>query len=192
MRFSLVCLAVYLAAAVIPAYARSVDVNLNNDAFRAMYSGNFTSSGPYSALEGQAGFLFRDPSHGENIELPHVGLLVTGNAGTPNIKAGVGGRFLYLHSGPADGFALALGGKVHYTLPEYNRIGFGAHLYFAPNVVATHDLNNYFEYGVRADYEVLRNAYAYVSYRQIKVNLHGPGGYTTLDSGINVGLHLTF
>jgi len=193
MRFSLVCLALYLTAAVIPVYARSVDLNLNDHAFRAMYTGSFTSTGPYSALEGQAGFLFRSTGHGhQDIELPHLGLLVTGNAGTPNVKAGVGGRFLYLNSGPADGFALALGGRVHYTLPQYNRIGFGAHMYFAPSVVATHDINNYFEYGVRADYEVLRNAYAYVGYRQIKVNIHGPGGYTTLDSGINVGMHLKF
>jgi hypothetical protein len=194
MRFSLVCLTLFLIAALIPAYAaRSFDANLSDDAFRLMYTGNFTRTGPASALEGQLGFLYHHEDHGrDDTELPHVGLLVSGHAGTPNVTADIGARFLYLNSDPADGFAFAPGGRVHYSLPRYNRIGFGAHVFFAPSVVSTNDLNNYLEYGIRADYEILKNAAIYVQYRQIKVNLHGPGGWKTLDAGFDGGLHITF
>lgn len=187
------CVALCLGAAVFPAYADSIDFNLSDDAFSALYSNQLTRTGRNSALVGQAGILYRKDAYGDHdVLVPGIGLLVTGNAGTPNVHAGVGARLVYINISSRNGMALAPGGRIHYSLPFYNRIGLGGHVYYAPNVVSTNDVDNYLAYGIRVDYEVLRNARVYAGYRQVKADFSGPGGYRDLDTGFHFGLHLFF
>lgn len=88
------------------------------------------------------------------------------------------------------GEALAVGGFLQYQLPDYNRIGFGAHIYYAPGVIAFGGLDRFLEYGVRADYQVLRNANVYIGYRQVKADFGAD--FYNMDSGFHIGMQLNF
>lgn len=189
---SLLTIALMAGAGNALAEAR-LDLNLSNDAARLKYMTPITSSGMYVDF----GYLY----HRERGDVLNGGLLLVGNAsGGPNtINAGLGVQAYILHvdsklrHGPVthnNSNAIALGGFVGYQFPTANRLGLSAHVYYSPDIVALGGLTRFLEYGVRASYQVLRNADVYVGFRQLKGDYGS--GYHNYDTGIHVGLQLRF
>jgi hypothetical protein len=180
--------ALALAAASIAAHAETIDVNLSSTSLR----GEFFA--PFSKIQAQynLGALIGE-KRDSTLLAAHAGLLVTGDAGArqANVQAGLGGRFVVLDWAKVSGTALALGGMAEARLPAFNRLGVLGHLYWGPGAASFGDLEEYFEYAIAVDYQVIRNASIYLGYRQTKIEVEG-GPDQTLDTGIHLGLRLTF
>ena len=186
MRFSRATLFLVLAAAAGSAGASNLDFNLASNAVGADFSSNLTDTG----LEWTVGLMH----HSDRANVGDLGLDLVGNAspvGSPLIF-GVGGKFFYISPNHIDnGEALGIGAHFRYTWPYFNRFAIGGELYYAPNIVSFQNVDRYLQGRVTFDYQILRNADAYVGYRYVSAAFGG-GPNVTLDSSVIVGMSLTF
>lgn len=186
MRFARAALFLVLATAAGSAAAANLDFNLASNAVGADFSNNLTDTG----LEWTAGFMH----HSDRADVGDLGLDLVGNAspvGSPLIF-GVGGKFFYIApNGTDNGEALAIGAHFRYTWPYFNRFAIGGELYYAPNIVSFQNVDRFWEGRLTANYQILRNADAYVGYRYMSASF-GNGPSRTLDSSVIIGLSLTF
>ena len=187
MRLYRVALFLALATAACAAQAANLDFNLASNAVAAEFSTNLTDTG----LEGSLGFLH----HSNRVDLFDAGADLVGNAspvGSPLIF-GVGGKFFYISpkNGIGNGEALGVGAHFRYTWPYFNRFAVGGEVYYAPNIVAFQSVDRFWEGRLTANYQILRNADAYVGYRYVSAAFNGSSNMT-LDSSIIVGLSLSF
>lgn len=170
--------------------ADSLDLNLNDDAMRLTYEADMSQGMKGLALD--AGYYYNDRLNASDADMVHVGLHVTGDnwsqSGVFNIK--VGGRLIYTDLDPFDVMALGLGGEVRFS--PVHRLGLGASAYYAPRIASFMDAERYSEYGVKIDYQLLTQAYVYVGYRQINVEVENISRKVELDDSGHVGLKLVF
>lgn len=175
-----------LAATAFAARAADVDFNLASNAVAGDFTTNLTDTG----LQGTLGFMH----HTDRVDLFDAGADVVGNAspvGSPLIF-GVGAKFFYISpKGLDNGEALGVGGHFRWTMPSYNRFALGAELYYAPNIVAFQSVDRFWESRVTANYQVLRNADAYIGYRYVSASFNGAPS-KTLDSSVIVGFSVSF
>ncbi|HET6725074.1 MAG TPA: YfaZ family outer membrane protein, partial [Gammaproteobacteria bacterium] len=139
----------------------TLDLNLNNHSARLQFMTSITPTGLYV----NGAYLYNK----DRGDVLNLGIHLIGDAGVgPNpLRAGLGGQLYYINPDfSANGEAVGIGGFVKYQVPTYNRIGFGAHIYYAPGIIAFGDIDRLLEYGVRVEYQVLRNANVYIGYRQ--------------------------
>ena len=167
--------------------ANGLDLNLNNDAARL--TGEFDLS---NNLVADASWLH----HQDRGNVAGGGLHLTGDAtgGRNPVRAGLGGRLLWLDSDVGnrdDGQALAIGGFMAYTLPEYDRFAVGGSLYYAPDVLSFGDATRYTEYNAWAGYSVLREGQVYLGVRGVSADFKRSNS-VTIDTGLHVGLRLRF
>ena len=167
-----------------PVLADSLDINLNNDSVQAIYATDWRKA------EFNAGFL----SNGDqNDWVASMGLLASGEKQTGEMRteAGLGGKVYVADVSNKDVLALGLGGQfsVH---PNNGPIGFGGYLYYAPDVVTFMDGKKFWEWGVRAEFEVVKKtANIYVGYRKVRADLDNNTN-VTVDSGGHVGVKISF
>lgn len=185
-------LLILLCSLSLPVAAETLDINVGHDSFRGEWSGPLSRLLSGTSGEYDVGFLSR-PEDARKIFMPHVGLLVTGDAGAPNmgLTAGLGGRVVYVHRRPIDGGSLALGGQLGARFPAANRFGFSAYGYIGPRIISFGEIDGYREYGASLDYEVIRNGAIYVGYRNINLDFDAVRKVTA-DTGFHGGLRLTF
>ena len=181
-------LRIFLAAVAagfsVPVPADSLDINLNNDSVQAIYATDWRKA------EFNAGFL----SNGDqNDWVASMGLLASGEKQTGEMRteAGLGGKVYVADVSNKDVLALGLGGQfsVH---PNNGPIGFGGYLYYAPDVITFMDGKKFWEWGVRAEFEVVKKtANIYVGYRKVRADLDNNTN-VTVDSGGHVGVKISF
>jgi len=181
-------LRIFLAAVAagfsVPVLADSLDINLNNDSVQAIYATDWRKA------EFNAGFL----SNGDqNDWVASMGLLASGEKQTGEMRteAGLGGKVYVADVSNKDVLALGLGGQfsVH---PNNGPIGFGGYLYYAPDVITFMDGKKFWEWGVRAEFEVVKKtANIYVGYRKVRADLDNNTN-VTVDSGGHVGVKISF
>lgn len=190
MRLIRAFLVVFLVGATVPAAAGTLDANISSDSVRGTFSQALNGYNRYGTPYWDAGLLYTNDT---DAWIGHLGLQVVGDTSARNasIRAGLGGRLYFVNSDPGDGAALGLGGTVTARIPQYNRFALRGHAYFAPDIISFHDLDQFFEYGIDFEYQLLKNNYVYVGYRQIRAEV-SDGGHQTLDTGFHVGLRLTF
>jgi len=174
-----------LAAASIPAAAGTVDVNLSNK----------TIEGKFYANAGLADWTFGGLyNRDEKNSAVSVGLLAVGDSyiGNSRVKGGIGGKLyaVSFDSPNADVFALGLGGQ--FTLfPNDGAFGVGAYGFYAPRVVTGIDGERFWEAGVRAEVEVIKNSSVYVGYRRVRAELDN-GSSHYVDRGGFAGIQIKF
>jgi hypothetical protein len=191
----------------------TLDLNLNDHSARLDYMTSLTPTGLYI----NGAYLYNsDRGDVANVGIHLIG---DAGVGPNPLRAGLGGQLFYVNPDPgrpcgneclivgarpghhlphgngiphdaSSGEALGIGGFVKYQFTSFNRVGVGAHIYYAPDIIAFGGLDRYFEYGVRADYQVLRNANVYIGFRQIRADFGS--GYADMDSGFHVGMQLNF
>jgi hypothetical protein len=172
-----------LAAASFAATAGAVDVNLSNDTIEAKYdsaagAADWTFGGLYNRDEKNYAF--------------NVGLLAVGDIGAGNsrIEGGVGGKVYTVHVPGSDVAALALGGQVRW-FPGNGSFALGGYAFYAPKVVTFIDGSSFYDTGLRAEVEVIRNSSVYLGYRWTKVDLD-TGASTYVDRGGFAGILVKF
>lgn len=169
------------------AAATSVGVNLSTHSVRAQVTQPLVHG-----LELGGGWLHHI-NHGDVLDVA-LHLVDFPEPGRGALKLGVGGKLLLIEEDSPDvtGVAFALGGKVRYTWPTYNRFGIGADIYYAPDVSSGGDVKHYFEGSLRAEYLILRNANVYLGVRTVRIGDDPRNDTHNFDSGPFLGLRLNF
>lgn len=171
--------------------ADNIEVDLRDDAIRGLYSMDLSSRG-YSGLSTDFGILYNEDQKQLDDTLVHAGLLVSGEnwskSGTFSIS--LGGRAVYTSPERIDLGAIAIGGKVRFS--PVHRLGIGGSVFYAPKIISFMDAESYTEMTLRVDYQVLPQAFVFVGYRQVEVDiLEGPEN-VELDEGGHVGAKFLF
>jgi hypothetical protein len=171
-----------LAAASFSAAAGSVDFNLSNHTIEAKYYSNA------GAADWTFGGLYNRDTKDRAV---NVGLLATGDSamGNSRIEGGLGGK-LYSVTVGKDVLALALGGQLRW-FPGNGSFAVGTYVFYAPRVVTVLDGKSFFDIGVRAEVEVIRNSFVYVGYRQVQAELDN-NTKLNVDKGAFVGMQIKF
>lgn len=176
-----------LSTLLIPAAASAaeLDFDLSNSAARFDYRFQVTDSG----LHGDFGILH----HENNGDMIFGGIQLIDDAGdgAEPFDVGLGVRVVSIDANAVDGSAVAIGGFFNYVFPEYNRFAMGGYAYIAPAVTSFGDMERYLEYGLRADYRVMKKASLYLGVRDISADFVG-GVEATIDDGFHVGISLEF
>jgi hypothetical protein len=153
-----------LVAASFSATAGSVDVNLSNDTIEAKYQGPASGAADWTF----GGLYNRD----QKDYALNIGVLATGDtsAGSSRFEGGVGGKLYTVHVADSSVAALALGGQVRW-FPGNGSVALGGYAFFAPKVVTFLDGKQFYDTGLRAEVEVIRNSFVYVGYRWTRASL---------------------
>jgi len=174
---------VLLAAASFPVAAASVDVNLSNDTIEGKFYGNA------GAADWTFGGLYNRDTRDRAL---NVGLLATGESafGNDRVEGGLGGKIYSVTVGSGDVVALALGGQLRW-FPGNGSFALGTYAFYAPHVVTLMDGQKFFDVGVRAEVEVIRNSFVYVGYRQVQAELDN-NVKLNVDKGGFISLQIKF
>ncbi len=175
-----------MAATSVFAQDSSISLDLNDDAVRLSWQ----QFRPERQFSYEASVL----NHQDRGTVGAVGFHITGNAATKArpISAGLGGRLVYADTdASSSGYALAVGGFFRGQIPNYDRIGYGGHVYFAPDVLAFSDMEEFADLWLYGSYSVLRNGDLYVGARSLKSDFKGRGDYN-FDTGVHAGFTLKF
>ncbi len=172
-----------LAAASFSAAAGSVDLNLSNHSIEAKFYANA------GAADWTFGGLYNRDTKDRAL---NVGLLATGDTaiGNSRFEGGLGGKLYSVTVGNSDVLALALGGQVRW-FPGNGSFALGTYVFYAPHVVTLLDGQQFFDVGVRAEVEVIRNSFVYVGYRQVQAELDN-NVKVNVDKGAFVGMQIKF
>jgi len=179
-----------LLAAAAPAAATSLDFNLSDESAKLSFIQPLAPEG----LEIGGGWLHHEDD-GDLLEVD-LHLVDDANPGRGALEVGVGGKVVAVEDDrrDADGGSLAIGGKFRWTWPDFNRFGIAGHGYFAPGATSASDIDGYREFALRAEYLVLRNANAYIGFRDIELEFDGSrfGSDRDFDSGPYAGIRISF
>lgn len=166
------------------AQAAKLDFNLSDEAFLVRYT-----QPAASGLEADFGLLHQE----DDVYLASLGLHLVDNAATDAapFQVGLGGRVQLLDTDGPSGGAISLGAWGRYNFPGANRFALAGNIYFAPDVTSFGDMENFLEYGIRGEYEVLRNGSLYLGYRKIEADFDVVNN-ADIDKGLHFGMHFTF
>ena len=175
------------------ALADTVDINLRDTSAQFQYISSLGRD-PLGKTKFHAGLLYVN----RNNMLGDFGLLVQDELGdnAPGFSVGIGIKGLVAKvtgNSPivSSTSAIALGGLVRYSPPATQRLGIVGEVYLSPNIVTFGDANRYVETNVRAEYEVIPQAVAYVGYRRIGFGINNRS-YAILNEGVNLGVRISF
>lgn len=173
------------------AVADNIDVNLREDAIRGSYSMDLSSRG-YNGLSADFGLLYNEDKDQLDETMLHAGLMVSGEnwskSGTFDIS--IGGRLAYASPESVDLAALALGGELRFS--PVHRVGLGGAVFYAPGITSFMDAESYTETSLKVDYQVLPQAFVYLGYRNIEVDIEGGENDVELDEGTHLGFKILF
>jgi hypothetical protein len=163
-----------------------IDLGLNGDALRILYARMFTNLG----VRTDGGWLH----HQDNGDVAHFGILVVGKASPKGgVDAGVGARVFYADGDGSnrEGYGLAPGVTLTWTLPGYDRVSIAGEAYYAPDILAGGDAEEYIDTSARVAYAVTRQARVYAGVRYVGADFDR-AGEPRFDTGLHAGFNVTF
>ncbi|MDR9480468.1 MAG: YfaZ family outer membrane protein [Spiribacter sp.] len=181
---------VVLLGAAMPAAADQVDINFSGDAAAFSYIKPLQTEG----LE-LGGRWLHDTEDGD-IADANVHLVDRPEPGRNALVLGIGGKLPVIMDDvrDADGAALAIGGKLRWTLPEYNRAAVAGSIYYAPSATSVSDIDGYQEYSVRGEFQLLEDANVYLGFRHIELSFDkdSDGADRDFEDGVYAGFNIDF
>lgn len=173
------------------ARADALDINLSNEVAQFQYIAPMGNMGQGKS-EGHAGLLFNNK---DNLQV-EAGVMVSNEGNSPAFASlGVGLKGVAAKIEKNDAAALALGGQIRITPADDRKFAILGRLFFAPDIVTFGDAEKYVETLVRAEYNIMDNAAAYVGYRKITFDIDLPPAQVAeldLDEGVHVGVRIAF
>jgi hypothetical protein len=163
--------------------AGSLDLNLGPDAVQFEAAGEIAHG---VALGG--GVLHSE--YRRDATIYHAQLL--GTQRTRERDVGIGARWTQFDTDYGNGGGLGLGGYGYVYLPQAPAVSVGGYGFYTPGVVTSGDLDDGYEFGVRARYAFTPNVDGYVGLRQAAADFDNRHGNRTLDRGAQVGVRLSF
>ncbi|MBD3671490.1 MAG: hypothetical protein HUJ29_12035 [Gammaproteobacteria bacterium] len=172
-----------------PAWAGSVDASINDSSVNVTLGWVQNNKSP-DALQIQLGYL----TNLQRNSVISAGVQVIGETGKSDnpLELGVGFKFLGVDSASSGLlYGLALGVELRYYPKNINRLALTTQLNYGPNVVVSSPAESMMELGVRAEYQILPQAFAYAGFRTFDIGLSG-GGNDLIDNGFHVGVRVLF
>jgi hypothetical protein len=181
---------VVLLGAAMPAAADQVDINFSGDAAAFSYIKPLQTEG----LE-LGGRWLHDTEDGD-IADANLHMVDRPEPGRNALVLGIGGKLPAIMDDvrDADGAALAIGGKLRWTLPEYNRAAVAGSIYYAPSATSMSDIDGYQEYSVRGEFQLLEDANVYLGFRHIELSFDkdSDGADRDFEDGVYAGFNIDF
>ena len=185
MRVTLVLVGLLLCSAA--ALADELNLSLNTDSVRLEYARPIASR----PLEWDLGWLH----HTDNGDFVHGSLHVVGRMkeGAAPVSGGLGLRLAYMNGDLSNqsGLGLGLGGFARYVFPNLDRLSLRGHGYYAPEILASNDLDEFVDVGVQLAYNVIREADAYVGLRYVSADYEDATS-ANFSTWLHIGLGLRF
>lgn len=144
-----------------------------------------------SAADVSAGVFFNEDSD----LMLNGGLVVSGQPpGELPFDFGLGAKAYAagLDDADEDIAAVALGGRVGYTIPANIPLHLTAQGFYAPSITAFSGADNLLDFIARFEVEVIPRTTAFIGYRVLQVGLEDGNDDVDLDDNIHIGLRLTF
>jgi len=120
-----------------------------------------------------------------------AGLDVLGPMGKTGLELGAGVRGYYVDSDGAKISGAGLGALLRFVPPGFSKASFAASLSYCPKIFTGMDGERMLDTEIKAAYEIVPRATAFLSYTEIKANIEDLGE-RTLDDSLRVGLSLSF
>lgn len=123
-----------------------------------------------------------------------LGMLAYGvPAGEQPFSFGLGGKIYYVSLDQADASAsaLALGATAKYHIPGNMPMAFGGELYFAPGITSFQDADQFLDFRLRYDIDILPSATGFLGYRLTTVDFEAGGDYD-IDDNVHLGIRIQF
>jgi hypothetical protein len=161
-----------------PVHSDSLDILLGDGDARFLYATE-AFGGTYGPLDLELGYLTTEDSDA----LIHAGLLIRKDTLDSPVIFSLGTRVYYADAGnaatlPDSGIgAISIGAEILYIPDDLGGLGFGMHIYIAPEVVSFFDATGLVEYGFRFNFEITEQTGIYLSYQNIE---------TELDTGVDL------
>lgn len=124
----------------------------------------------------------------------NIGLMVTGTptSGKPfSYGLGLMGYLTKVDEPSSNVQAATLGGLFKYHIPSSTPMAVGARLFYAPEVVTFGDGENFMDFWLDYEVEVIPAAAAFVGYRKTRTKIKDFGNYD-LEDRFHVGIRMTF
>ncbi len=178
------------------AFARALDINLNDDAAQFRYLAYDGRAGGFGKREMDIGVLFTT----DDDYLGMFGAQVIAEAGarSPGLEAGIGFKLFGARSErqnvKANIFSLAIGGQLRLAMPPHRRMLIGIEGYYSPKVVTFADAENFSYVAASIGYEILPRASVYVGYRDIRAKIDRGNfrGTRKIEDGGHIGIKFEF
>ncbi len=186
----LVLLTLFLSVNV--AFADSINVELSGKSARFVYASELSGS-QYGPMDMEFSGFFNE----DNDSMFTAGFLIRNDTLDSPLVISIGTRAYYADAGNAPGAtnvkvaALTIGGEILYIPANLKGIGFGVHLFIAPEIVTFMDADGFMEYGGRIEYEITKQSSIYFGYSKAKIDLE-VGGSATLQGEVYVGIGMRF
>jgi len=161
------------------AFADQLEIGLNDDTAAFDWITQINRD-----AELQLGYIYSEPQG----SLADLSVHVINDSGIHHLA--LGGQLVGLFADHRkDGYATALGGR--YRVDLGNQLGFSLRGYYAPSVLAFHDMERYHSLDTRIEYTLMPNADLYVGYRHIKADFDKEPSLT-FEKGWFVGARFRF
>ena len=170
------------------AFADSFDINLRDTSAQLQYNAKLGQA-TLGKSELHLGYLYTSKTN----SYVDFGMLVKDDvsANVPGLTVGVGVKGLMAKVPAHTTSAVALGGMLRFAPGPVPRLGLVASAYWSPSILTFGDADRTIETGLRAEYEVIPQASAYLGYRKIRVGLKGLSD-ATVDEGVHIGVRISF
>ncbi len=165
--------------------SNELNLSVSDESFRVNYSVDFQGNDISSDL---------DYFYNEDVEvgLLGAGIYVSGrsNASTGRQTAGIGTRLFHADLDGPNGSALSFGGFIKHRLSQANLLSVRASLFKAPGVTSFDRVEDYLEFTLSLEYQLLDSADLYLGYRDLEVDFGD--GDVDLDETFILGLIMRF
>lgn len=170
-----------MAVTSLQARADGIDVFLNDRTVNLDYLAS------YRGADLEYGFLFNQAGDW----VGDIGLLVLGKeyGKRSKLEGGFGIKGFVASVGNQMITAIGLGGQLTY-FPGSSRLGFGAYVYFAPDIV-TFGGRRFVEQGLRMEFQMMDTASMFIGFHGIIVESNLAAN-TIVDDGLHIGVRLKF
>lgn len=168
-------------------WAGSIDASINDESVDITVGWVRNQRSP-DAMQVQLGYMHNLQGN----RYISAGLHVIGETGQSDnpIELGIGGKLMGINSDSVGSlYGLTLGVELRYYPKSINRLAFSGQFYYGPNVVVSNPASSFQEFGVRAEYQILPQAFTYIGYRTVDIGL-AAGGSDNINRGVQLGFRI--
>lgn len=170
------------------AYSGEVAFRISNDTIGGGIEGDIGDSGLVAGFE----HFYKDSN--ESINISNVNLHTKGQTAIANMPTTVmlGLEATRMKEGDFKGSAIAFGGNVRINIPATPGLSTELRAHYAPDIVAYDDSDRYTHIRAQINYRVIQSADISAGYQYLNTGVKDQSNHRTFESGLFLGLRITF
>lgn len=170
------------------AHSGEVAFRISNDTIGGGIEGDIGDSGLVAGFE----HFYKDKSNA--INLSNVNLHTKGQTAIANMPTTImlGLEATRMKEGEFKGSAIAFGGNVRINIPASPGLSTELRAHYAPDIVAYGDSDRYTHLRAQVNYRVIQSADISAGYQYLNTGVKGSGRDRTFESGLFLGMRISF